>query len=59
MPGRQVRAHLRAGLINVHAKVKSTVPKTSHEDLKSWSMIEVAFVVDSEEDPDQEKIPGA
>ena len=46
----------KSALINVHAQVKSTVPKTSHEDLKAWSMIEVAFTVDCEEDEGQQKL---
>ena len=49
----------KSALINVHAQVKSTVPKTSHEDLKAWSMIEVAFTVDCEEDEGQQKLEGA
>ena len=46
----------KSALINVHAQVKSTVPKTSHEDLKAWSMIEVAFTADCEEDEGQQKL---
>ena len=42
--------------INVNCQVKSTVPKSSHEDRKKWTMLEVAFVVDGEEDPNQQKI---
>jgi hypothetical protein len=42
--------------INVNCQVKSTVPKSSHEDRKKWTMLEVAFVIDGEEDPNQQKI---
>lgn len=45
--------------INVNCQVKSTVPKSSHEDRKKWTMLEVAFVVDGEEDPNQQKIEDA
>ena len=44
--------------INVNCQVKSTVPKSSHEDRKKWTMLEVAFVVDGEEDPNQQKLEG-